>query len=174
MVWSDPKSLVMMLALMWKSRARAWMRWCAAEVGQISGVFVFVVAFLYLYMYLYFYIRVCICIYVSVFVFVCLYLYLALCVRWKIGLKLWCAAEVWQISGVPPKQTKQPADNERHDSFLTKNLLLCFHFFSRIVMNKYTAIALLTRKRKCLDLRGCSERSKGKGQEAIGLFTSSK
>ena len=61
----------------------------------------------------------------------------------------------WQISGVPPKQTKQPADNERHDSFLTKNLLLCFHFFSRIVMNKYTAIALLTRKRKCLDLRGC-------------------
>ena len=128
MVWSDPKSLVMMLALMWKSRARAWMRWCAAEVGQISGVFVFVAAFLYLYMYLYFYIRVCICIYVSVFVFVCLYLGLAICIRWKIGWMLWCAAEVWQISGVPPKQTKQPADNERHDSFLTKKLLLYFHF----------------------------------------------
>ena len=42
---------------------------------------------------------------------------------------LQCASEVWQISGVPPKQTKQPADNERHDSFLTKNLLLRFHFF---------------------------------------------
>ena len=135
MIWSDPKSLVMMLALMWKSRARAWMLWCAAEVGQISGVFVFVVSFLYLYMYLYFYIRVCICIYVSVFVFLCLYLGLALCIIWKISWMLWCASQVWQISGVPPKQTKQPANNERHDSFLTKKSFVAFSFFSRIVID---------------------------------------
>ena len=76
MVWSDPKSLVMMLALMWKSRARAWMRWCAAEVGQISGVFcicswvfAFVYVFLFSYLCLYLYLCVCICICVSVFVF---------------------------------------------------------------------------------------------------------
>ena len=144
---------------------------CCRGGADIRCFCIFICVFVFVYIFLVF-ICIRICIFVSVFVFVCLYLYLALCFRWKIGCMLWCAAEVWQISGVPPKQTKQAADNERHDSFLTKNLLLCFHFFSRIVMNKYTAIALLTRKRKCLDLRGCSERSKGKGQEAIGLFIS--
>ena len=144
MVWSDPKSLVMMLALMWKSRARAWMLWCAAEVGQISGVFVFLSAFCNC-ICIFVFICIRICIFVSVFVFVCLYLYLALCFRWKIGCMLWCAAEVWQISGVPPKQTKQPADNERHDSFLTKNLLLCFHFFSLTHLLMFSPLLLLTR-----------------------------